>query len=145
MGETPIAPSVTPVDGYSTLWRNVPDPKYGAASDSGRASKDTTNAIGIEDDLREKIDKILDRLDTHEYKVQGERDAFSEILLFILLGVAIILLLDLFFRSQQYALAHMLTSSIGPYRKSQTGGGRSRGRGNDLALMMRRLRASGFI
>jgi len=143
--ETPIAPSVTPVDGYSTLWRNVPDPKYGAASDSGRASKDTTNAIGIEDDLREKIDKILDRLDTHEYKVQGERDAFSEILLFILLGVAIILLLDLFFRSQQYALAHMLTSSIGPYRKSQTGGGRSRGGANNLALMMRRLRASGFI
>lgn len=142
--ETPIAPSVTPIDGYSTLWRNVPDPKYGSASDSGRSVKDSTNAIGIEDDLREKIDKILDRLDTHEYKVQGERDAFSEILLFILLGVAIILLLDLFFRSQQYALAHMLTSSIGPYRKSQTGGGRRGGR-NELALMMRRLRASGFI
>jgi hypothetical protein len=136
---------VTPVDGYSTLWRNVPDPKYGSASDSGRLSRDSTNAIGIEDDLREKIDKILERLDTHEYKVQGERDAFSEILLFILLGVAIILLLDLFFRSQQYALAHMLTSSISPQR----GGGRlkasGRSRGNDLALMMRRLRASGFI
>ena len=145
--ETPVAPSVASVDGYSTLWRNLPDPKYGSASDSGRSSRDSTNAIGIEDDLREKIDKILERLDTHEYKVQGERDAFSEILLFILLGVAIILLLDLFFRSQQYALAHMLTSSIG----SQRGGGRARGngngrsRGNELALMMRRLRASGFI
>jgi len=143
--ETPIAPSVTPVDGYSTLWRNVPDPKYGSASDSGRASRDSTNAIGIEDDLREKIDKILERLDTHEYKVQGERDAFSEILLFILLGVAIILLLDLFFRSQQYALAHMLTSSIGPQRGGARVRASGRSRGNDLALMMRRLRASGFI
>lgn len=149
--ETPAAPAVTPVDGYSTLWRNVPDPKFGLASDSGSSSRGATNAVGIEDDIREKVDKILKRLDSQEYKTV-ERDTFSEILLFILLGVAIILLLDLFLRSQQYALANILTSSFGHghgpshshvqgYRQS---GGGSRGR-NSLALMMRRLRAAGFV
>jgi hypothetical protein len=137
--ETTAAPATTPIDGYSTLWRNVPDPKYGLAKDSGTPRRDATNAIGIEDDLREKVDKILERLDSHEYKTT-ERDTFSEILLFILLGVAIILLLDLFFRSQQYALAHLLTSSL--HRGKQTGGGMKR---NGLAQIMRKLRASGFI
>ena len=142
--ETPVAPSATPIDGYSTLWRNVPDPKYGLAKDSGTPRRDATNAVGIEDDLREKVDKILERLDSREYKTT-ERDTFSEILLFILLGVAIILLLDLFFRSQQFALAHLLTSSM--YRSKQTGGGGGGGgmKRNGLAQMMRKLRASGFI
>ena len=88
------------------------------------------------------MDKILERLDSREYKTT-ERDTFSEILLFILLGVAIILLLDLFFRSQQFALAHLLTSSM--YRGKQTGGGGGGMKRNGLAQMMRKLRASGFI
>ena len=149
--ETPIAPAITPVDGYSTLWRNVPDPKFGLATDSGSSSRGATNAIGVEDDIREKVDKILQRLDSQEYKTV-ERDTFSEILLFILLGVAIILLLDLFLRSQQYALANILTASFSQgqaHRQSGGGGGSGRssgrGRSNSLALMMRRLRAAGFV
>ena len=144
--ETPVAPAVTPVDGYSTLWRNVPDPKYGKASDSGTPRRDATNAVGADDDIRDKVDQILKRLDSHEYKTV-ERDTFSEILLFVFLGVAIILLLDLFFRSQQFALAHMLTASFkshSPMR--QSGGGIShRAKLSNFAKMMRQLKTAGFI
>jgi hypothetical protein len=145
--ETPVAPAVTPVDGYSTLWRNVPDPKYGTASDSGTPRKDATNAIGVNDEIREKVDQILKRLDGQEYKTV-ERDTFSEILLFVFLGVAIILLLDLFFRSQQFALAHMLTTSFRqPIAKQHGGGGgpSHRAKLNNFARMMKRLKLAGFI
>lgn len=146
--ETPVAPAVTPIDGYSTLWRNVPDPKYGTASDSGTPRRDATNAIGVNDEIREKVDQILKRLDGQEYKTV-ERDTFSEILLFVFLGVAIILLLDLFFRSQQFALAHMLTASFRqPTTGKQHGGGGGpshRAKLNNFARMMKRLKLAGFI
>ena len=146
--ETPVAPSVTPVDGYSTLWRNVPDPKFGTASDAGTPRRDATNAIGADDEIRDKVDQILKRLDGQEYKT-AERDTFSEILLFVFLGVAIILLLDLFFRSQQFALAHMLTTSFRtPATTRQYGGGGGpshRAKLNNFARMMKRLKLAGFI
>jgi hypothetical protein len=143
--ETPVAPAVTPIDGYSTLWRNIPDPKLGTANEAGRSRSDVTNAIGVDDDIREKVDQILKRLDGQEYKT-AERDTFSEILLFVFLGVAIILLLDLFFRSQQFALAHMLTASFRhPVTRQHGGGPTHRAKLNNFARMMKRLKLAGFI
>lgn len=145
--ETPIAP-MTPVDGYSTLWENIPNVM--TEDKTGRTGK-KTNAIGVEDELRDKVDRILERLDSQDYKLQTTRDTFSEILLFVLLGISIILLIDLFFRSQQSALIHLLTSSVASSQKrggGQYGGGSSSGRysnRNTTALLLRRLRSAGFI
>jgi len=134
--ETPIAPP-TPVDGYSTLWKNIPNPMLDDYEQNKRT--DATD-VSVQDDLRDKVDRILQRLDSQEYKLSSARDTFSEILLFIFLGVIIILLLDLFFRSQQYAIAHMLTTSM-----RQTGGAMRGGRRNGLSGMMRKLKQAGFI
>ena len=135
--ETPIAPP-TPVDGYSTLWRNIPNPMNDDEYNQ-RKRTDATDT-SVKDDLREKVDRILQRLDSQEYKLAGAKDTFSEILLFIFIGVIIILMLDLFFRAQQYAIAHLLTTSM-----RQTGGAMGYRKKNGLSSMMRKLKIAGFI
>jgi hypothetical protein len=137
VAETPIAPA-TPVDGYSTLWRNIPDPQFG----EGDLRKKGVNGVAIDSELREKIDKIIARLDSHEYTSDSPRDTFSEILLFIFFGVLIILILDLFFRSQQNALFSAFSMSM-----KQRGGGALSGRqrGGQMTALLRRLQRGGFI
>jgi hypothetical protein len=138
--ELPIAPS-TPVDGYDTLWKNIPNPMYGGSIVSENRKAPVDNR---EEDLKTKVDRILQRLDSEDYRSQITRDVFSEILLFVLFGVTIILLLDLFFRSQQSALVHMMATSM-----KQMGGGVSlkkmtRNKTNINAII-RHLKKSGLI
>lgn len=133
--ELPIAPA-TPIDGYNTLWEQIPDMRVAL-----RKVPEATRGIGgIDDDLREKIDRIFAKLDnTEEPKTKANDE--SELLLFILIGFFIILILEIIIRQSGYMFAAVGISAAQASMR-QGGGGR---RMNDTASLLRQLRAAGMF
>jgi len=114
--ETPPFPGAS-VDGYSTLYRRVPPPQSNSDESRGLVSPESVNSqhnpttlIGAaasaastaSTDLQKRIDEIFNKMDKLE--VSRAESNHSEIILFVMTGIFVLLMLDLLLKQGCKAL-----------------------------------------
>lgn len=119
--ETPPFPGAS-VDGYSTLYRRVPPPQSNSDERRGLVSPEYVNSqhnptsligaaapaaadlsSGIASDLQQRIDDIFNKIDKLE--ISRAESNHSEIILFVMTGIFVLLMLDLLLKQGCKALS----------------------------------------
>jgi hypothetical protein len=111
--ETPPFPGAS-VDGYSTLYRRVPPPQSNSDESRGLVSQESVNSqhnpttlIGAAatsaSDLQKRIDEIFNKMDKLE--ISRAESNHSEIILFVMTGIFVLLMLDLLLKQGCKALS----------------------------------------
>lgn len=122
--ETPPFPGAS-VDGYSTLYRRVPPPQSnsdesrglvsgssGSNLDSGMSKADRSSSLigaaaydgtALSSDLQQRIDEIFNKMDKLE--ISRSESNHSEIILFVMTGIFVLLMLDLLLKQGCKALS----------------------------------------
>ena len=114
--ETPQLPGAS-VDGYNTLYQNIPPPRNSADASRGMVSlsslpgQPTTIAGASTNDpeLRKRIDDLFNKMD--QLDVSRAESNHSEILLFVMTGIFVLLMLDLLLKQGCRALGAIATAS----------------------------------
>jgi hypothetical protein len=136
--ETPPLPGAE-VDGYSTLYQRVPSPASRTASTRanvisaqspqlGQPNTMAASAVNVvqqsnpalqytgsssnDSDLRKRIDEIFHKLDTLE--ISRTESNHSEIILFVMTGIFVLLMLDLLLKQGCRAIGSIATASSIP-------------------------------
>jgi hypothetical protein len=124
--ETPQLPGAA-VDGYSTLYTNIQPPNV-ANNIRQRATlpgEPTTfaGASTNDPDLRRRIDDLFLKMD--QLDVSRVESNHSEIILFVMTGIFVLLMLDLLLKQGCRALGTIATAAVTsqPVMRSITGGG----------------------
>lgn len=117
--ETPPFPGAS-VDGYSTLYRNVPLPQSKSDEKRGMVEPEEINkqhnpttligaAASMTPELQKRIDDLFNKIDALE--IARSESNHSEILLFVMTGIFVLILLDLLLKQGCKALGSIVTAS----------------------------------
>jgi hypothetical protein len=117
--ETPPFPGAS-VDGYSTLYRRVPPPQSNNDEKRGMVNPESVNsqhnpstlispAATMTPELQKRIDDIFSKID--QLEVSRTESNHSEIILFVMTGVFVLLMLDLLLKQGCKALGSIATAS----------------------------------
>jgi hypothetical protein len=125
--ETPLLPGAS-VDGYSTLYKNIPVPKT-KRDDAHRHVLPEERPVAAaatvtqDPDLRRRIDELFQKIDNLE--ISRSESNHSEIILFVMTGIFVLLMLDLLLKQGSRALGSIATAAAVPHfaRMGGSGGG----------------------
>jgi len=117
--ETPPFPGAS-VDGYSTLYRNIPPPQSKSDEKRGMVEPEQINsqhnpttimgaAASMTPELQKRIDDIFTKIDALE--VARSESNHSEIILFVMTGIFVLLMLDLLLKQGCKALGNIVSAS----------------------------------
>ena len=117
--ETPPFPGAS-VDGYSTLYRKIPLPQSKSDETRGMVEQEQINsqhnpttlmgaATSMTPDIQKRIDDIFNKIDALE--VARSESNHSEIILFVMTGIFVLLMLDLLLKQGCKALGTIVTAS----------------------------------
>lgn len=126
--ETPPLPGAS-VDGFSTLYKDVPVPKrrddekrYIASPNEKHGSPQTQAATVVTRDpeLHKRIDDLFQKIDNLE--LSRSESNHSEIILFVMTGIFILLMLDLLLKQGARAIGSIAVASSIPTHMIRSGG-----------------------
>lgn len=124
--ETPPLPGAS-VDGYSTLYQRVPSPKSKTDEVRNQVLKAELpgNPVSIaaasvlpssiqDVDLRKRIDELFNKMD--QLEVNRAETNHTEIILFVMTGIFVLLMLDLLLKQGSRAIGNIATAAAVPIR-----------------------------
>jgi hypothetical protein len=125
--ETPPLPGAS-VDGYSTLYKDVPVPKRrddearNLVAEEKRGNPQTMAATVVTSDpeLHKRIDDLFQKIDNLE--LSRTESNHSEIILFVMTGIFILLMLDLLLKQGARAIGSIAAASSIPVHMIRSGG-----------------------
>lgn len=126
--ETPPLPGAS-VDGYSTLYKDVPVPKrrddekrYIVPESERHGNPQTMAATVVTSDpaLHKRIDDLFQKIDNLE--LSRSESNHSEIILFVMTGIFILLMLDLLLKQGARAIGSIAMASSIPTHMIRSGG-----------------------
>lgn len=113
--ETPQLPGAS-VDGYNTLYSKVPAPEE--RNDTSRnvvTEQDrpgdpvsTMGSVSQDSELKKRIDELFEKIDNLE--LSRSESNHSEIILFVMTGIFVLLMLDLLLKQGSRAIGHIATA-----------------------------------
>jgi len=124
--ETPPLPGAS-VDGYDTLYKNIPVPKRRGDEKRGQIPASHGNPVGLaasvtqDSELRKRIDDLFQKIDNLE--ISRSESNHSEIILFVMTGIFVLLMLDLLLKQGSRALGSIATAAAVPQMTRMTLGG----------------------
>lgn len=129
--ETPPLPGAS-VDGYSTLYKEVPLPKrrddekrnlVGSGDSHGDPQTMAGSVVSHDPELRKRIDDLFLKIDNLE--LSRTESNHSEIILFVMTGIFILLMLDLLLKQGSRAIGSIATAAAVPSYMIRSGGAMS--------------------
>jgi hypothetical protein len=117
--ETPQFPGAS-VDGYSTLYRRVPPPQSNYDENRGMVNPEYVNtqhnpttllgaSASMNPDLQKRIDDMFNKID--QLEISRSESNHSEIILFVMTGIFVLLMLDLLLKQGFRALGSIATAA----------------------------------
>lgn len=115
--ETPKLPGAS-VDGYSTLYKKVPFPKIKYDEERNlilpeEKSVSLAGTVTNDPDLRKRLDELFQKIDNLE--ISRSESNHSEIILFVMTGIFVLLMLDLLLKQGSRALNTITTAAAIPH------------------------------
>jgi hypothetical protein len=115
-----------PVDGKSTLYTDI-QPDYRRANDmNNHTDKENKKAVSVpaamthDSEMRRRIDEIYQKMD--QLEISRSESNHSEIILFVMTGIFVLLLLDLLLKQGSRLLGTIATASAIPQVTMRGGG-----------------------
>jgi len=114
--ETPLLPGAS-VDGHSTLYKNIPSakPRKEEAKNMPMPEERTVSAASTvtqDPELRRRIDELFQKIDNLE--ISRSESNHSEIILFVMTGIFVLLMLDLLLKQGSRALGTIASAAAVP-------------------------------
>jgi hypothetical protein len=123
--ETPSLPGYS-VDGFSTLYKEVPSPIFRSDDTSKNSSRQgnplshPVTTVNNDPELRRRIDDLFQKIDNLE--LSRSESVHSEIILFVMVGIFILLMLDLLLKQGSRAISTIAAAASIPHHMIRSGG-----------------------
>jgi len=123
--ETPHLPGHT-VDGFSTLYKEIPSPLFRSdeklqnISKPGNPTSQPATVVNHDPELRKRIDDLFQKIDNLE--LSRSESVHSEIILFVMVGIFILLMLDLLLKQGSRAISTIAAAASIPHHMIRSGG-----------------------
>jgi len=123
--ETPQLPGAS-VDGYSTLYKEIPVPRRrddeqrNLVNADSKAVTQAASVVAHDPELRKRIDDLFQKIDNLE--LSRSESNHTEIILFVMTGIFILLMLDLLLKQGSRAIGSIATAAAVPAQMIRNGG-----------------------